>query len=97
MKTAGLQEQLKETLQGLKGVKEAYIFGSYAKSAIEPHSDIDLLVVGNHRIMELQHKINQLQNAMDREINVVNIEGGELKKRLKNKDPFFLNIFKQKE
>lgn len=94
--TIGLQEELKDELRGMEGVKYAYIYGSYAKDAMDAYSDIDLLVVGDHSIRLLQDKLNRLQKETDREVNVVNMDEKEFKNRLKNKDPFIINIIRGK-
>jgi predicted nucleotidyltransferase len=96
MKTTGLEEQLRQILKGVDGVREAYIFGSYARNAMEPHSDIDLLVVGSHRIMALQKMVYKLQKESGREINTVNLGEKEFKKKIKDNDQFISGILKQK-
>ena len=96
MKTIGLEEQLRQILKRVKGVQEVHIYGSYAKNAMEPHSDIDLLVVGNHNILLLQKRLNKLQREIGREINVVNMDNREFKRKMKSKDSFIAGIFGQK-
>ena len=96
MKTTGLEEQLRQILKGVKDIQEAYIYGSYTKNAMEPHSDIDLLVVGNHSILLLQKRLNKLQKEIGREISVVNIDNKEFKRKIKNKDSFIAGVFSQK-
>lgn len=96
IKTMGLEEALRKILKETKGVKESYIYGSYAKDTMEVHSDIDLLVVGRHNVISLQKKLNKLQKNIDREINVINMDEQELKKRVKSKNPFILGILKGK-
>lgn len=94
LKTIGLEDKLKTIMEGVAGVKEAYIYGSCAKNKLDAHSDIDLLVVGNHKITVLQKKLSNLQREIDREINSVSMDELEFKKRIKKKDPFVLNILK---
>ena len=96
MKTLGLEEHIRRILKQTQGVKEAYLYGSYAKNALQAHSDIDLLVVGKHSVIELQKNLSRLQSQIDREINSSSIDEKEFKKRLKNEDPFIRGIFKQK-
>jgi len=95
-KTIGLEDKLKRVLKDVDGVKQAFIYGSYAKDKMDTHSDVDLLVIGYHEIVLLQRKLNSLQKEIDREINSVNMDEHELKKRIKNKDPFILGVFKKK-
>lgn len=94
-KTVGVEEKLRKLLKQVGGVEQAFVYGSYAQNKLEAHSDIDLLVIGSHKILLLQRKLNILQKQIDREINVVNIDMKEYKKRLKEKDPFFLGIKKK--
>lgn len=94
--TVGLEGKLREILKNIKGVREAYLYGSFAKEKQEAHSDIDLLIIGNHDLLELQKKIRKLQNEISREVNVVNMDEKELTKRIKNKDPFILNVLGKK-
>jgi len=95
-KTIGLEDKLKRVLKDVDGVKQAFIYGSYAKDKMDTHSDVDLLVIGYHEIVLLQRKLNSLQKEIDREINSVNMDEHELKQRIKNKDPFILGVFKKK-
>jgi predicted nucleotidyltransferase len=95
-KTVGVENKLMNLTKKIKGVEKVYLFGSYAKDTMEAHSDIDLLVVGEHKIMELQKEISKLQKEIGREINVVNMDKKEFEKRKKKKDPFIETVFKGK-
>lgn len=96
LKTTGLEDRLREVIQGTPGIREGYIYGSYALDKMDTHSDIDLLIIGNHNILELQRKLNQLQKETDREINIVNMDNKEFKNRIKKKDSFIQEIFNKK-
>lgn len=96
MKTTGLEANLNNIFKGVKGIKEAYIYGSYASNSADTHSDVDLLVVGDHSIIMLQNRLNKLQKEIGREINVVNIDEIEFKTRVKNKDPFITGVLVKK-
>jgi predicted nucleotidyltransferase len=95
LKTIGLEGKLKKAVEGIKGIKEAYIYGSYARNKMEAHSDIDILVIGSHSIAQLQKELNRLQKETDREINTVNMDESEYRKRIRNTDPFILDILKK--
>jgi len=96
IKTIGFEQKLTQILREINGIKEAYLYGSYAKNKMDTHSDIDLLVIGSHNIVLLQRKLNKLQEETDREINAVNMDEREFKKRIKNKDSFVFQILKDK-
>lgn len=97
MKTEGVEGRLKSILGSINGIKEAYIYGSYAAGRLGFHSDIDLLVIGCHSIVSLQREINKFQKEIDREINIVNIDEAEFKKKIKNKNPFIQGILNRKK
>ena len=96
LKTVGIESKLRQAIGGVKGVKKAVIFGSYAKDKLGAHSDIDLLVIGGHSSIELQRHIGRIQRGTGREINVVNMDESEYKERLRKKDPFLNGITKNK-
>lgn len=96
LKTIGLEHVLKEALQKVKGLKQAYLFGSYAKDQMDAASDIDLLAVGNHNTLELQKEISEVQKSVGREINVISFGPAEYKKRRKS-DPFVKSVLQGKK
>lgn len=95
-KTIGIENKLRDILKKVEGVEKAYLFGSYAKNELDTHSDIDLLVIGEHKVVLLQKQINKLQKQIDREINIVNMDKKEFNNRKKRKDTFIKTILKEK-
>ena len=96
LKTVGLEHVLKKAFQSVKRLKQAYLFGSYAKDQMDLASDIDLLAVGNHDTLELQKKISEIQKSIGREINVVSFGPAEYEKKRK-KDPFVKSVLQGKK
>jgi predicted nucleotidyltransferase len=92
----GLPNKFAEAIRAIKGINEAYIFGSFAKNAMDEVSDIDLLVIGNHSPRDIAKSLKGLEKQVGRVINVVNISKSELNHRKKDKDPFISNIFGDK-
>lgn len=93
LKTAGLEHSLGERLKGVKNLKEAYIFGSYASGRHEAMSDIDVLLIGNHSSLEAQKAVYDLQRETGRDINIIDLTPGELSKKKRQNDGFIKNIF----
>jgi predicted nucleotidyltransferase len=91
--TVGLEKRLGELIRDVPGVKEAYLFGSFAARKQKAHSDIDLLVIGSHDLLALQRKIIPFQNKTGREVNIVNMDEEEFHKRKANRDPFLAQVF----
>lgn len=96
LKTIGLEHLLKEALHKVKGIKQAYLFGSYAKDQMDAASDIDLLAVGNHNTLELQREISAIQKSIGREINVISLKPEEYEKKRKS-NPFVKSVLKSKK
>jgi len=92
-KQFGLEDALRSALKQISGIKQANIFGSYAKGTMGPESDVDVLVVGSHKAADVQRRLTAIQKKFDREINVVDMTERELEKRKKARDPLVVRIF----
>lgn len=95
-RTIGLEQQLKSALGKVKGLKQAYIYGSYAKNKMDSGSDIDILAIGSHSVLQLQKAVNPIQKFCGRAINVTNLTEQELKEKKKKGNSFIANIFSSK-
>ncbi len=91
-KTLGVEKQLRDAVRKTPGVVTAYIYGSYARNDMDADSDIDLLVVGRHRVKSLQKDLDKVQRETDREVNCVHISEQEFKRRRASRDPFLRDI-----
>jgi len=89
----GFVRLLAEKANKIKELKEAYIFGSYAKGSFQNESDIDLLLIGSHSSIEAKRLILPLQKILGRDINILDISQKELASRKKKGDDFIKNIF----
>ena len=96
LKTYGIEKRLKDMISNIKGLKYAYIFGSYASNKMDSSSDIDILAIGSHSVLELQRIIAKLQKDTGREFNVMNLSLKEFEAKKKNKEPFLNSVFKTK-
>ena len=84
---------LKETLSHLNGLKEVYIFGSYAKNSLEADSDIDVLLIGSHDALAARKAVLPLQKRLGREINMIDFSEREYGAK-KDEDEFLIRVFK---
>lgn len=96
LKTYGIEKRLKDMIGNIKGLKEAYLFGSYANNKMDSSSDIDLLAIGTHSVLELQRIIVRLQKDTGREFNVINLSIKEFEKKKKDKNSFISGVLKTK-
>lgn len=92
--TVGIENNLRQILAAMPGVTEAYLYGSYAQDKMDAASDIDLLVVGEHKALALQRSLSELQKTIGREINAVNMDTGEFKAKKTSADPFISGVLK---
>jgi predicted nucleotidyltransferase len=93
LKASGIENGLKQALSKVRGIKKAFIFGSYATDKMDSMSDIDIMVIGEHSTIELQKKICMIQKTINREINLISISSREFDD--KQKDPFIAEILKK--
>ena len=91
-KTVGVEVMLKEALEKVDGVKQAYLYGSYAANRMDSSSDIDVLVIETHESIALQREIVQVQKRIGREINCTGMTEIEFSRR-RGRDPLLKSIF----
>ena len=97
MKTYGIENIFRSAFTCIPGMKEAYVYGSYARGEMDPHSDIDVLAIGDHSVIETGRKVAKLQKELGREINVVNMSVSEYEGRIKKKDAFIMDVKKNRK
>jgi len=84
VKTVGLRDLMNVSLSGLKGVRYALVYGSFASGEESESSDIDLFIVGDLSEEELLESVSEVEKAVKREINYILWSEGEFSKRVKN-------------
>jgi predicted nucleotidyltransferase len=95
-KTVGIEGTLKKELKELKGIKEAFIYGSFAQKREKSSSDIDILVIGSVNEDGLIDKITPLEKKFAREINYTLITEKEFQKKIKENNSFLENVLSKK-
>ena len=90
--TVGLEAMLRDAFKKLRGVQEAYLYGSYAANRMDSSSDIDLLAVGDHESLALQREIVKIQKRIGRDINCTGMTEKEFVRR-RASDPLLKSIF----
>lgn len=96
LKSVGIAEVLKEDLKE-KGIKIAFIYGSYAKEEESLLSDIDLMVIGDISSKELSNILSKPKRELIREINYVVFSLDEFINRAIKKDHFINSVLKDKK
>ena len=94
--TIGLHDMIAQKFKHIDGIKLAYIIGSFAKNQLDEHSDIDLLVVGEHDSTEVSKVTVKLGRKFKRQFNAVNMTSDEYKKKQKAGDAFLKGVLNGK-
>jgi len=68
-KTLGIEAELRDGLKKLKGVKFAFLFGSYAAGGFKSDSDVDLFIIGSPDEDEVYQVVRKVEDLARREIN----------------------------
>jgi len=90
-KTIGLEFKIKKCLEPITGIKEAFIFGSFAKKKEHSLSDIDLMIIGSINEDVLISRISKAEELLGREINYHLISENEWENK-KTKDSFIKSV-----
>jgi len=91
-KTEGIKGRMEAELKCVKGIKAAFIYGSFAKKEERRDSDIDLLLVGDMDDHKLIPRISGLEKEFVREINYTVYTAQEFDEKKKNKNSFIADI-----
>jgi len=93
-KTSGIKETLRDALCKIKGIRSAFIYGSFAKGTEGHISDIDLFILGNADEFRIIKTLKPIERKVQREINYTLYSFREYKARKHNNDPFIADILK---
>ena len=88
---------MKKTLAVLKGIKAAFIYGSYATGKETESSDVDLIIVGKPDLTELNEEISDLEDILNREINYICFDREEYEEQKKIKDAFISEMSEEQK
>jgi len=92
MKTKGAVGILREAVSTKRDIDYAFIYGSFATGEERAESDIDLMVIGRISLEEVLALIRGPEEKLSREINVSLYDLQEIRKRVKDHDPFIMEV-----
>ena len=93
-KTIGVRGLLKQTLQKIKKIEIAFIYGSYAKKEESATSDIDLFIIGDINEDALVTVIRKAEKILKREINYSLYSRLDFQKKKQEGDSFIQELIK---
>jgi len=91
-KTIGVEGLIKDVVSRLKGIKAAFIYGSFAKLKEKAKSDVDLFIVGDIDEAQLIRQLNNIEKTIKREVNYTIFSQKEYKNKKKKKDSFIMDL-----
>jgi predicted nucleotidyltransferase len=68
-KTFGIEAELRNELGKLRGVKFAFLFGSFVEGSFKSDSDIDLFIIGAVDEDDVYKTIQKVEDSVGRQIN----------------------------
>ena len=92
LKTAGLGDLVRQTLEQIGGVEVAILYGSLAAQRETLESDVDLLLVGDAALSTISPSLRKLEAQVGREVNVTILSVDELRQRVARSEPFVSEI-----
>lgn len=95
-KTVGVVGQLRDALRSVSSIRDAYLYGSFARDQQDTQSDIDVLIIGTPKSEALESAIGKLERRLRREINYTLMSPEEFKARRRKKDPFLEDIWRHR-
>ncbi|MCK9266185.1 nucleotidyltransferase domain-containing protein [bacterium] len=93
-KTSGISVILKGAVSKIKGIKCAFIYGSFAKSEERNASDVDLFILGNVSESDIIKSLKPVEKKIQREINYTLYSYKEYADKKLGKDPFVEDVVK---
>ncbi len=95
-KTIGAAPLIAQSLEKIEGIREAYLYGSFARNQQDASSDIDVLLIGAPREETLAEAARKLERQLGREINYLVLTPKELESRRARKDAFVESVWRNK-
>lgn len=92
-KTRGIPVRLAEGLQGIKSIRQAFIYGSFAKGGQGTSSDLDLLLVGKETPAS-KKILKELETRFGRTINVASYTAPEFETKRRDRSEFLFEVMR---
>lgn len=92
-KTRGVPVRLSEGLQPIRSIRQAYLYGSFAKGTPAAHSDIDLLLVGKETPASKKF-LKDLEVRFGRTVNVTTYAPMEFEAKRRDKSEFLFEVMR---
>ena len=92
LKTSGLADVIKNAISNEKGIKVAFVFGSFARQEEKANSDVDLMIISDIGLRKLTGLLIDVAGKIGREINPHIFSEKEFIKRIIGQDHFLSQV-----
>lgn len=96
-KTVGVLGSIRDIFQNMGGVEYCFMYGSFAKDEQNSVSDVDLVIVGDVDEDIVIKKLDRLEQVLKREINYKLYAMNDLRRALRNREPFISAVVRDKK
>lgn len=98
IKTVGITDVVVSLIKKhFSNIEIAFIYGSMASGEIKSSSDIDLMVVGDIKLVDMAPAIREMEKKLSREVNPTIYTSKEFAKKIELKDSFIQTVLKSKK
>ena len=92
VKTAGVADVIRSSIQNLSGIRFAFLFGSTASGEMDKLSDVDVFVIGDATFTEVSAALFTTANVLDRKVTPVVYSLQEFTTRTAEKHHFIRRV-----
>jgi predicted nucleotidyltransferase len=92
LKTVGVGDLIRQALDNVGGINTVFIYGSFAGGEPDMESDLDLMIIGEIKLSELSSSIAAIEEELARPVNYIIYSQEEWKSKVKERNPFILNV-----
>jgi len=94
LKTVGAGDLVRQALDNFDGIEAAFIYGSFAGGEPDMQSDLDLMIIGEVDLSKLSTSVVAMEEQLGRDVNYILYSQDEWQLKIKEGDPFILNVLK---
>jgi predicted nucleotidyltransferase len=98
LKTVGLVDVIRDALKPLAHrIQWAFIYGSIARSAEHPASDVDLMIIGRAGLEEVSSPLRKAERRLNRPVNPTTYTLDEFTARVNSNHHFITTVMRSKK
>lgn len=91
-RTVGVEARLADALREVAGIRQAFLYGSYASGTERAASDLDLMVVGEPDPEQLWDRLLAAERDLRRDVNVTEYTPREFDALRRKRDSFLISV-----